>query len=108
MAGEGISITYEQVGTAITDITELRKTIESIFDEFGASVGRVNEAGLRGKGGEGFESAYTSLKATFPSFDQALSTLADNYKHSNEENQNLDSQVNKLAESINDRMANIH
>ena len=72
MADDGIQITYEQVGTAITDITSLRRTIEEIFDEFGASVRKVNDAGLRGKGGEGYEQAYNSLKLTFPTFDRAL------------------------------------
>lgn len=108
MADDGIQITYEQVGTAITDITSLRRTIEEIFDEFGASVRKVNDAGLRGKGGEGYEQAYNSLKLTFPTFDRALEALADNYKHSNESNQAVDAQVEKLAEEVNSSMANTH
>lgn len=108
MAVDGMQITYAEVGTTIDDIGKLRTTIESIFDDFGKSVGRVNQAGLRGKGGEGFENAYHELKATFPSFDQALEALANNYQHSKDENENLDSNITKLAESINDQMANIH
>ena len=108
MADNEMLITYEEVENIISKIADLRKDVENIFDEFGASVNRTNAAGLRGKGGEQFENEFVRLKATFPTFDQALQALSNNYRQSVDSSQALDSNITKAAEAINDRMANIH
>ena len=101
MADNKTTITYENVNATAESIRNYSKTMQSIFDDFNATMSNIFSSGMfEGQASQQFRTEYDQLKSRFDSYTSLVEQSANTISTASQDVQSTEQSIAKDAETL--------